>query len=1205
MVMTAAFFAFLHLYTGEDDIVVGSGLANRRVPGTEALLGMLVNTVPLRATLSTDDTSDELIMRIRDVCLKALAAQEIPFEEVVKRIAPDRDSGPSALYRHLFSFHDSPFPSLELPRLRLTTQEVLSNGSAKADLNVVVINRRGRDGSTDGRGRTTGCSDLLGRDDEADVMIVWEYCSDVFTESSARRMVSNYLHLLAQMVSGPAQRLSQLELTNPQERQALLRAAVNVAAYERDASIGALFAARVGEFPSACAVRSAEGELTYRELDERAESLARRLVARGVGPGTCVGVIDDRSLEMVVALVAVIKAGGAYVGLDPGFPAVRFDDLVRRSGIEIVCVSEGVAQSAQLQRVRQSGTALLPVGSSVAAPGADGILLPDMGAEDLAYVSFTSGSTGEPKGVEVVHRGVVRLVRGTDYVALGSDESLLAMAPLSFDASTFEIWGALLNGGRLVLAPRGPLSPREIADVLRAEKVTTLFMSTAIFHQMVDYELASLALVRQVIAGGEVLSPRHVNQFLQALPQAGVFVAAYGPTETTTFACCLPMPHGHLVEGPVPIGRPIANTTVHVLDDRRRPVPVGVPGELYIGGDGVARGYLGRPDLTEDLFVPDPFSGDGGRLYRSGDLGRWATDGTIQFLGRRDRQVKIRGFRVEPAEAEEALRRHPGVSEARVVPRSFGPDDKRLVAYVTGTDVDVRDDELQAHLAGILPSYLRPAVYVWMEALPLTPTGKVDTQRLPDPPPTWTPADASADGTSSADASSAGRNTLSKAAGASRLEQRLITLWQEVLGVRPIGLDEGFFDLGGHSLLAVSLFAEIERTTGARLPLATIFEAPTVRQMAALMREGGWDSAWDSLVALTTTGSRSPIFCVTAGDGNTIGFGALARRLGPDQPFYALQPRGLDGRVLMHRSVEGMAEHYVRQIRHVQPHGPYVLGGRCFGTLVAYEMTRILEGAGERVALLLALDSVGPLWQLRRLANDIEYDQVMNLCRLRAQDAGTELGDIFGDVSAADRFVDHLREPGFEAGGSSVSRYLLEAYRARPDLQVAYAMDTGDDVTGLQYWAWEGGISEMGMNPKLLPPVPEGVRKPKPSADPRHRPWYSRASARCVDWVDYATRGRSERLTVRRQARLLEIATQTVLYYRGGRTAVRVALIRSDEYRDDPQLARWYGLETGGVDEYHVRGSHQSLLREPDVAALAQCIEGCMDAVSAEVVLAD
>ena len=843
----------------------------------------------------------------------------------------------------------------------------------------------------------------------------------------------------------------------------------------------------------------------------------------------------------------------------------------------------------------------MPVGSAILAPESrnEDRVLPDVGAEDLAYVSFTSGSTGEPKGVEVVHRGVVRLVRGADYVDLGPDESLLAMAPLSFDASTFEVWGALLNGGRLVLAQKGPLSSREIADVLRTEGITTTWLSAAIFHQMVDYELAALSGVRQVVAGGDVLSPRHVNQLLQNLAPGGALINGYGPTETTTFACCHRMAAGSAVVGSVPIGRPIANTTVHVLDELRRPVPVGVPGELYIGGDGLARGYLGRPDLTADVFVPDLYAEtDSGRLYRTGDLGRWSNDGTIQFLGRHDRQVKIRGYRVEPAEVEAALLRHPAVREAHVVAHSFGPDDKRLIVYLTGTgEARCQEDELRAYLSGILPNYLRPAAFVWLEGLPLTPGGKIDTRRLPAPPTTWTPADGFDDGAHDRNASLAGRNTLAKAAGVSRLEQRLITLWQEVLGVRPIGLDESFFDLGGHSLLAVALFAEIERTTGARLPLATIFEAPTIREMAALLREGGWDSAWDSLIALTTTGARLPIFCVTAGDGNTIGFGALARRLGPDQPFYALQPRGLDGRVLLHRNVEGMASHYVQEIRRVQPEGPYVLGGRCFGTLVAYEMTRILEATGERVALLFALDSLGPLWTLRRLANGVEYDPVMNLCRLRADAAGVQLGDIFGDASAADRFVEFLGEPARTTDGLSVTRYLHEAYLARPDLQAAYA----GDAAGLRYWSWQGGISEMGMNPTLLAPLPEGTQKPKPSADPRHLPWPARATARCVDWIDFATRGRLNRLTVRRQSRLLEIATQTALYYRGGPCAARVALIRSNEYRDDPQLARWYGLETGGVEEHYVTGSHQSMLREPDAASLAQCVETCMDTLSGEV----
>jgi thioesterase domain-containing protein/acyl carrier protein len=493
------------------------------------------------------------------------------------------------------------------------------------------------------------------------------------------------------------------------------------------------------------------------------------------------------------------------------------------------------------------------------------------------------------------------------------------------------------------------------------------------------------------------------------------------------------------------------------------------------------------------------------------------------------------------------------------------------VAYVTPAIGSASVEEVRQFLRQHLSGHEVPSAVVGLDALPLNVNGKLDLAALPEP--AGTP-----------------RDEAERHEPADVLERRLLRIWCEVLAVTSISVHDDFFDLGGHSLLAVDLFSTIERELGLRLPLSTIFDAPTVHNLAAVCRSNGWDTPWRSLARLTTTGSRPPLFFVTAGDGNSVGFGALARRLGNDQPFYALQPRGLDGRRLLEVGVESMARHYLQEIRQVQATGPYILGGRCFGTLVAYEMTRLLEAKGECVSALLVLDSVGPLWADRVMANGVLFDEVMNLARWYEPEAEAVRGDIFASAAAAQTFVEWISEPVEVLGDLAVNRYVYAAYRARPDLQAAYPL-AGDGHAGLLYWTWVGGRSEMGMNPCFIPePSPEARR-----ASPVHR-----ARSRAVDWVDVMSRGRVAALAERRQSRLLELASAMVLKYRAGSCSAPVVLIRSEELRNDSQLARWYGLDSGGIVEYYVDGSHLSMLREPGVASLARRVEACVDRIVAD-----
>jgi amino acid adenylation domain-containing protein len=1154
MTMLSAFFVLLARYSDQDDIVVGSGVANRRFRQVESLIGMIVNTVALRANLRGDPTGLDLMRQVRQTTLDAYANQDLPFENVIQGVAPTRFAGMTPLYQVLFSFQDPVPVDLELPGLSIVPDETVGNHSAKADLNIIVINPRRQ-------------SDPL--------RIVWQYSSDLFDHETAETMADSYLVLLDALARDPTARISQFPLTSAWHREHLLEFAGSCPGHGTDASVAGVFEARVRDHPDEPALVWDGGGMTYGELNQKANQLAHRLVTVGAGAGTRVAVAIDRSPDAVVALLATLKAGSSYVALDPGTPGERFQVLLDDAQPVAIC-----ATACGLVGFPSTAAPVVTVDDAALAAEPDCNLEQTIDAEDVAYVAYTSGTSGVPKGVLVPHRAVLRLVRGTDYVRFAG-ETFLLLAPLGFDASTFEVWGPLLNGARLAIAPPAPLGPEDIGDIIDRFGVTTLWMTAGLFHKVVDHAPTTLRPLHQVLAGGDVLSPDRVAKALRELTPGAVLVNGYGPTEGTTFTCCHRMSPGEPVEDTVPIGRPIRNTRVYIVDNHGEPVPVGVPGELVIGGDGVALGYHNQPELTRERFVADRFGANGMKaLYRSGDRARWRRDGTIEFLGRLDRQVKIRGFRVEPESVERALLQHPCVREAVVVTDGTEAGERRLVAYMTTESGSLAGSDVRRFLRERMPVYEIPSAIVLLNAMPLNRNGKVDLDALPDP------ASADVGGMSSVEPNDA-------------LERRLLRIWRRVLETESISPLDDFFDLGGHSLMAVNLFALIEEETGLRLPLSMIFEAPTVRQLAEVLRSNGWATPWRSLAALTTSGSRPPVFFVTAGDGNSVGFGPLARRLGPDQPFYALQPRGLDGRRLVDVGVPKMALRYVEAVRSVQRSGPYILGGRCFGTLVAYEMTRLLEAAGEEVALLFALDSVGPLWTSRTLANGFGFDEVMNLARCYEPDAPPVQGDIFGSVPAAQEFIEWLREPVDAHGVAVVSRYVHAAYRARPDLQAAYPLAAGRH-TDLLYWTWVGGRSEMGMNPELIPPPTVAASRTPPSTDPRHRTRRQRLRGRATDWLDVGTRGQVAALARRRQGRLLELAARMVLEYQAGPCAAPVALIRSEEYRGDAQLARWYGLVTGGIEEFYARGSHQSMMREPDVVSLARCVEACIDGVLAD-----
>ena len=677
-------------------------------------------------------------------------------------------------------------------------------------------------------------------------------------------------------------------------------------------------------------------DISYKELNRRANRVAHRLINLGVGPESPVGLAIGRSAEFIIGVLAIVKAGGAYVPLDPTYPRERLNYMLGDVHPDVVLTAEDeIDVDAPWAR-----TVRVTADVSDFAMESEENPETEVGPRNAAYVMYTSGSTGNPKGVVIEQRSIIRLVCEPDYITISPLDTFLQLSPTSFDASTLEIWGALLNGARLVIMPSGPPSLQNIGRMVEQEQVTTLWLTAGLFHAMIDEQLPSLATVRNMLAGGDVLSPKHVERFLDA-HRSAILINGYGPTEGTTFTCCHQLRYGDPIGKTVPIGRPISKTRVLMLDESSNQVSLGEVGELYIGGEGVARGYLNQSELTAERFVRNIYSTDSSDvMYRSGDLVRVRPDGVIEFVGRKDNQVKIRGFRVELGEVEVCLRRHPAVRHAVAIVVENGIADKAIHAFWTAKAGNIAASNEVLHAAGEhLPSYMLPASLTRLDSLPLTENGKVDRKRLLE---------------------IAQRNVSRETTylpPSDPLEVELIEIWEEVLGVSRIGVRDDFFLLGGHSLLAARMFARVAERLHKNLPFAILFQGATIEKLAQVIRSEGWTPHWSVLVPIREHGSKPPLFLVHGLRGNVLTFYGLRQHMPADQPLYGVQANGLAAGRAVFVSILEMAEHYIKEIRSLQPVGPYFLGGFSAGGLVAYEMARQLHEAGECVQFLALFDS--------------------------------------------------------------------------------------------------------------------------------------------------------------------------------------------------------------------------------------------------------
>ncbi|HZF08986.1 MAG TPA: amino acid adenylation domain-containing protein, partial [Thermoanaerobaculia bacterium] len=796
MVLLAAWQSLLGRLAGTERLAVGTPIAGRNRRQTEGLIGFFVNTLVMPADLSGAPSFQDLVRRCREVCLGAFEHQDLPFEKLVEELRPERNLSRSPLFQVTFSLQNPPAERLDIPGLALSRLPVGEEIHLKFDLELEMTNQRERIGAA-----------LV-------------YDPALFDQTTAARWLTQLERLLTEIAVEPARRVVDLSLLSPAEdHQVRLEWNDAAAAFPREATVHERFEARVFLHPDRPAAEFGEA-VGYGELNRRANRLAHRLRALGVGPEGRVGLLVERSIGLVVGMLGILKSGGAYVPLDPSYPAERLAMMVEDAGVRVL-----VSEPERLGELPETPELVL-LGEEEEEPDAD--LTSWSWPESLAYVTFTSGSTGRPKGIGVSHQSVVRLVEGTNYVDLGPEDRVAQLSNVTFDGATFEVWGALLCGGVLVGIPREvALAPARFAESLRQERVSAMFLTTALFNQMAREAPAAFGALRYLLFGGEAVEPRWAAEVLEK-GRPGRLLHVYGPTEATTFSTWHGVSEVAAGTRTIPIGRALANARTYVVGESQRPVPVGVMGELLIGGEGLARGYEGRPDLTAASFVPDGLSGERGeRLYRTGDLVRWNGGGSLEFLGRRDQQVKVRGFRIELAEIEAVLTDHPGVDQAAALVQQVareGWSDRDLVAYVVPHETVAAGPELsrelRRHAEKRLPSYMVPARVMVVPDLPLTPAGKVDRQALAE---------------RRADCEARGKGD--EVAPRTPYEELVAQIWEELLGREQVGVTESFFELGGHSLLATQVISRVSEAFQVELPLRQLFENPTVESLARAIEQ--------------------------------------------------------------------------------------------------------------------------------------------------------------------------------------------------------------------------------------------------------------------------------------------------------------------------------------------------------------------------------
>lgn len=894
MVFLSAFHTLLHKYTGQENVHCGIPLADRQHEETKNLIGFFVNTILLTSNQKSGNTFSENLKTTRENVLDSFNNKDLPFDMLADVLRKESGMEASDLIQVMFDFQHS-FDNLSNLGDAVIENIKLKNHLSKFDITVSVSEQK------DG------------------YLVYAEYKRDAFSSESVQRLLHCYKTLLVQIAQNPDVILDEIELIQPEEKQHILQNWNNTAVSIPQEPIHRLFEKQVDQRPDELALLTNNVELTYKQLNQKANKLAHHLLNFDLQKDELIGILMDESEDSTIAQLAILKAGAGFVPLDPSNPVDRLEHMVKKCQIRLIVSKKAykhILQPENINLIDMEDPEIFR-NENVENPTIE------VRPTDYAYVMFTSGSTGMPKAVGVEHQGVVRLVINCNYTKLDHNTRILKTGAFSFDASTLEIWGALLNGGRLYIYPKTVLlDPAQIKDKINENGITHAWFTSSWFNQLVDLDKDIFASLKYLMAGGDKLSSKHINKIRRAFPYLNI-MNGYGPTENTTFSLT------YNIEGeqddPIPIGKPISNSTVYVLDKKLNMQPIGVAGELYVGGLGVARCYVNDPELTQAKFINDPFN-TGYRMYKTGDMGRWLNDGLVEFMGRNDNQVKIRGYRVEPGEIENAICTIPLVEDAAVIVKDIAGE-KQLVAFYKSKN-PIAFDEIYAFLKQVLTDAMIPSSFNHLTEMPLTLNGKTDRKKL-------------------SGLSTSASEKKPEVLPANITEEKLAAIFGEVLGRNSVGVTENFFHAGGHSLMATKLMAKIDKAFDKNLPLSLLFQAPTIRDLAAIITGPDFNSV--GLVPIQPKGNRTPIFLLPG----YLFYHNLGNSMGNTQPLYGFEP-------IAKFKTEEIAAHYIEQIKNVQPEGPYFIGGYCASGILAYEMAQQMTASGMELGWLALFEAYTP-----------------------------------------------------------------------------------------------------------------------------------------------------------------------------------------------------------------------------------------------------
>ncbi|MBK8552596.1 MAG: amino acid adenylation domain-containing protein [Ignavibacteria bacterium] len=913
-------------YTGEKDVLFGSTVSGRTssIKGVESMVGLFINSLPTRIKVNKEN---EIIPWLKELQDAHILRDEYFYTSLVDIQEWSGLPKTTQLFDNLLVFENYP-----------VDRASLTGSSGIKVLNVKAIEKT-----------SFPLTILVAPGEELSITFLYETAK--IEKETVAQILSSFKSLLESISKNTFSKISEFSLLSNDEENKIIYEWNNTKhVFPGDKSVSELFEEAAKKYADKTAVEFKNESLTYTQLNERANRLAHYLRKLGVGPDVKVGISIERSAEMAIGILAILKAGGAYVPLDPSNPAGRLSYMIEDSGIPVLLTQSKLREKFQNEKIK---TVLIDSEESEINKESNSNPALKDHSSNLAYVIYTSGSTGKPKGVLMKQEALTNLL----FWQLNGQKfehgyRVLQFTTLSFDVSFQEIFSTWLSGGTLVMMTE--LDRQDLAVILNTiidKKIQRLFLPFIALQELAELFPASgvNSDLKEVITAGEQLqcTPAIVNLFKQL--KDFTFSNHYGPTEAhVVTSYTLSNDPDSWVKLP-PIGKPVFNVQMHILNSYLKPVPVGVSGDLYIGGTCLARGYHNNEELTKEKFIDNPFYEKGNwlsqKLYKTGDLAKYMSDGSIEYLGRSDSQIKLRGYRIELGEIESVLAEYPGMKSAAVVAREFSNGDKRLIAYYVSRDESVpSSSDVKNFMKIKLPEYMIPSDYIKLDEMPLTATGKINHRELPSPD--FIRINESSNYEEPKDS----------------LELQLTKIWEKVLGISPIGIKDNFFNLGGNSLLALRLFGYIEKLTGKRLALSILFDSPTIEELALILKNEGWTPPWKSLVPVKSGGSKLPFFCVPPAGGTALHFQNLVGYISDDQPMYVLESIGLDGQEPPHTNLEEMAAHYIKEIQTLQPDGPYLLGGRCFGGRVVFEMAQQFVKLGQKVALLAIFDTWPPFY---------------------------------------------------------------------------------------------------------------------------------------------------------------------------------------------------------------------------------------------------